>query len=119
VTEIPGASRLQAAHDANAARLAAADRVALNRLVQGYGAAWRDLQRQLVANLERIQRAQGRDGIVTLTMVLADLGERWLSKHGGRNRIRTRTSFHHSSWIPAARVDDPNLNADARRAKRD
>lgn len=72
MTEIPGPSRLQAAHDANAARLAAADRKALNRLVQGYGAAWRDLQRQLVANLERIQRAQGRDGIVTLPMVLAD-----------------------------------------------
>ena len=72
MTEIPGPSRLQAAHDANAARLAAADRAALNRLVQGYGAAWRDLQRQLVANLERIQRAQGRDGIVTLPMVLAD-----------------------------------------------
>lgn len=72
MTEIPGASRLQAAHDANAARLAAADRAALNRLVQGYGAAWRDLQRQLVANLERIQRAQARDGIVTLPMVLAD-----------------------------------------------
>lgn len=72
MTDIPGASRLQAAHDANAARLAAADRAALNRLVHGYGAAWRDLQRQLVANLERIQRAQGRDGIVTLPMVLAD-----------------------------------------------
>ncbi len=72
MTDIPGASRLQAAHDANAARLAAADRAALNRLVRGYGAAWQDLQRQLVANLERIQRAQGRDGIVTLPMVLAD-----------------------------------------------
>lgn len=69
----PGPSRLQAAHDRYMRRLENAERDALARLIRSFGEAWRAMRDSLIANLERIQKAQANpDAVITLDMLLRD-----------------------------------------------
>lgn len=54
-------------------RLENAERDALARLIRSFGEAWRAMRDSLIANLERIQKAQANpDAILTLDMLLRD-----------------------------------------------
>lgn len=54
-------------------RLEYAEREALSRLIRAYGEAWRAMRDSLIANLERIQKAQTKqDGIVSVDKLLRD-----------------------------------------------
>lgn len=69
----PGPSLLQDAHDRYMRRLENAERGALGRLIRAYGDSWRAMRDSLIANLERIQKAQTNpDAPITLDMLLRD-----------------------------------------------
>ncbi len=70
---MPGPSLLQDAHDRYMRRLENAERGALARLIRAYGEAWRGMRESLIANLERIQKAQENpDMVIPLDMLLRD-----------------------------------------------